>query len=137
MNNLRHWITLVEAIAYRGRGFNVIRNPSKAQYVTMCAGLKRLDSDEGLMRGLLDTDGTVYVWDAYYAEHEQISRSIGVAYGYGAALNFECDAHKVIFNYAENDAGSKAEKLDVQRLATAPALQRIFGTPVPVQVEHW
>lgn len=132
---MRYAEIMREAVAYRGRGFNVISNPTKAQFGAMLA---RLKDDGDILRGLLDTDGTVYLWDAYFAEHHQISTELGITMSEATgALNFECSADAVILNYAENDAGSDIEQQLVRRLATAPALQRLYGPQVPVEVEHW
>jgi hypothetical protein len=131
------WTEIIsEAIAYRGRGFNVISNPSKIQFTTM---LMRLKNGGDTLRGLLDAAGDVYLWDAYFAEHQQISEELGLIMGQDSrsALNFECSADSVTLNYAENDAGSETEQYLFQRLAEAPGLQRLYGPHVPVTVEHW
>lgn len=126
---------ICEAVAYRGRGFNVISNPTKAQFAGM---FTRLKDNGDLLRGLLDIDGSIYLWDAYFAEHQQISDVLGIKMeGLSDALNFECTARVVILNYAANDAGSETEQYALQRLATAPALQRLYGPEVPVTVDHW
>jgi hypothetical protein len=131
------WSEIInEAVAYRGRGFSVISNPTKTQFTTM---LTRLKDGGDTVRGLLDAGGTIYLWDAYFAEHQQISEALGLIMGEGErdALNFECSAAAVTFNYAENDAGSAEEMRLVAQLVNAPALQRLYGKPVPVTVEHW
>lgn len=62
-------ITLTD---FRGKRFQVIRNPSRAEYISF---LKQ--SFDKHLRGFAYKD-ELWLWDAYHAEHGQISNDLGI-----------------------------------------------------------
>ena len=62
---------LVEAVAYRGNGFQIISDPSVAQLRAM---MEKANHNEGL-RAVIS--GQLFVWDGYFMNHDEANKVLG------------------------------------------------------------
>jgi hypothetical protein len=129
MHALRYWMTLAEGkVVYRDHEFVVIQNPSNREYNHLEA---QADHGEGL-RAILSL-GDLYVWNGYFANHDEIARKLGVApdaelHLWGAYV--ELDMIGVAGGSNGDDDDDEEMELAKELAATLrgnPIIQRIYG----------
>lgn len=139
-NDLRWWITLVEGkIVYRDREFIVILNPAKPE-VTRLAD--KANHGEGL-RAIISM-GDLYIWDGYFANHDEIARKLGLLPD--AELHLwtayvELDAVGLRMGHDEDDEDDPDYNDDPEVAEVAatirsnPCIQRLYGANVDIKAD--
>jgi hypothetical protein len=117
---------LSEAVVISERNLLVLSDPNKQQVAAMAK-----KASEGL-RALID-DGVLYVWDAYYANHDEIARKIGI----GDEISLHLWTAYVELDGAIFDNEHDEEKLDqiIETVKTNRALIRLYGSQFNIKVE--
>lgn len=118
--------SLEEGVAYRDESLIVLSDPTKTQF----ANLMR-KSHSGL-RGLIDEFGKLYVWDAYYANHDEIAPKLGT--NDDISLHLHPNANYVEFDGATFDTEDDEEFLDqlLDKVKRNSCLQRLYGAKFKV-----
>jgi len=73
---MRYHEIMSEAIAYRSGDLVVFSNPTKAQINV----LRKVNSHGEGLRAIVHGDD-LYVWNGYFANHDEVARWVGVAKG--------------------------------------------------------
>lgn len=96
--------------AHDGRRFVVVANPSVQQFATMLA-----NSRQQRLR-MLARDGHIYVWDAYYLDHDVVAHSILGAQGGPAQIGVRLEANSDMIEYGKNFEFSMGPRFDHRNL---------------------
>lgn len=140
MHLLRYWMSLVEGkVAYRDHELVVILNPSRAEFERMAA---KANHGEGL-RAILSF-GDLYVWDGYYANHDEVGRKLHISSDAELHLwdsYIELDAIHLRMGHDddEDEDEDDSELDDARNLANSvranPCIQRLYGRNAQVQAD--
>lgn len=139
-NEMRQWIVLVETVlaegkvAYRSSDYVVIENPSKQEYARMAV---KADHGEGL-RAILDEYGSLYVWDGYYANHNEIARELAlysVAHLHLWPDHVDLDGDMIDFGDDPDEEDTSHLEDVANQIRTNPSIRRIYGPHVTIEAE--
>jgi hypothetical protein len=140
MHELKQWLRLLEAeppaslrlTTRSGQPFVVLRNPTRAAFEALSAKYETL-------RGLLSGDGqTIYLWDAYKAEHNTVSAELGIEtdeywdciWWYRLLKKWHGSVYR-----ADTEAGDLIYKPAIRRLMPPPPPPR--AEPTKLTPEFW
>ncbi len=116
-NKMRKWINLFESVIKLEMRYGVLpvwKNPSAAQTKTCIAKF-------GLLRGMTDPHGDLYIWEAIEASHDDVDEFLSLD---AVSHRFLMDAEVVTTQYA-----------DAEQISALPALKRAYGKPFEVVID--
>ena len=130
-HDIRKFINLVESIAYKANGYNIVSSPSKSEMNRLA---QTATTNEGL-RAIIDlTSGKLYVWDGYHATHDDASKLLGVE-DY-LPLHLWSGYVEFTFDSWDDDEEAKADMEKKANLVKDNAdIVRIYGADPQIKVE--
>jgi len=113
-NSLRQWMnlcttSLVESVIQLEMRYGVLpvwKNPTRRQLVTACAKF-------GIMRGMIDSNGDLYCWDASEATHDDVDEVLGL--------------DTITHRFLMDETTVTTQYQDAESLTKLPALKRVYN----------